>query len=191
MTALIIGIILFAGIHLFSIFFPAGRDGYKARWGEQRWKGFYSLVSLIGLVVMIIGYWQSRREPPTPDIIYDPPVWARHVTMTLVLIAFILLASSHGKGHIRKALHNPMSIGIVLWSTGHLLANGERGDLLLFGTFLVLGIADIAMSELRGKRPAYEPRIRSDIVAVVAGSVLYLVFLFGFHPYVLGVPIVS
>ena len=114
----------------------------------------------------------------------------KHLTMLLVLLAFILIGASHGKGYLKKWLHNPMSIGIVLWSGGHLLVNGQRSDVWLFGTFLVVGLADIVMSEIRGKRPDYIPRIRSDVVAVVVGLVLYVVFLFGFHPYVLNVPVV-
>ena len=86
-------------------------------------------------------------------------------------------------------LHNPMSIGIALWATGHLLANGKRTAVYLFGMFLVVALADIIMSELRGKRPTHEPRLRSDIVAVIAGMVLYVIFLFGFHPYVLNLPV--
>lgn len=189
MTLLYLGILLFGGSHLFSIFLPGVRDGLESRLGEKAWKGVYSLVSLAGLVLMIYAYSQSRGGPATADIIYDAPYQLKHVTMLLVLLAFILLGASHGKGYLKKWLHNPMSIGIVLWSFGHLLVNGQRSDVYLFGTFLVIGLADIVMSELRGKRPAHEPRVRSDIIAVIVGMVLYVIFLFGFHPYVLNVPV--
>ena len=138
---------------------------------------------------MIYAYSQSRGGPATADILYDAPYRLKHVTMLLVLLAFILLGASHGKGYLKKWLHNPMSIGIVLWSFGHLLVNGQRSDVYLFGTFLVIGLADIVMSELQGKRPSHEPRVRSDIIAVIVGMVLYVIFLFGFHPYVLNVPV--
>ena len=108
-----------------------------------------------------------------------------------MLLAFIFLAASHGKGYLRKFVHNPMSIGIALWAGGHILANGKRTDIYLFGTFFAVAVADIVMSEIRGKRPVYEPRLRSDIIAVIAGMVLYVIFLFGFHPYVLNVPVVQ
>ena len=111
--------------------------------------------------------------------------------MLFVLLAFILLGASHGKGYLKKWLHNPMSIGIGLWSAGHLLANGKRTDVYLFGLFLVVALADIIMSEIRGKKPSHEPRLRSDVIAVIAGMVLYVIFLFGFHPYVLNLPIVQ
>jgi uncharacterized membrane protein len=189
MTLLYIGAVLFAGTHLFSIFFPAARDGLKRRFGEKSWKGLYALLSLAGLVLMVMGYSGSRAGPATADVLYDGFYEMRHLTMLLVLVAFILIGASHGKGYLKSWLHNPMSIGIVLWSGAHLLVNGQRADVWLFAPFLAIGLADIVMSELRGKRPQHTPRIRSDIVAIIVGVVLYLVFLFGFHPYVLNVPV--
>lgn len=191
MTFLYIGIVLFGGIHLASILLPSLRDNFKAAMGENAWKGLYSVISLAGLGLMIAGFLKSRAGPLAADLVYYPPDWARHVTMLLVLLAFILISASHGKGYLKKWLHNPMSIGFGLWSAGHLLANGKRTDVYLFGTFLVIALADIVVSELRGKRPVHEPRLKSDIVAVVAGIVLYLIFLFGFHPYVLNLPVVQ
>ena len=191
MTALYLGIILFGGSHLFSIFFPGARDGLKARLGEKAYKGLYSLVSLAGIVLLVIGYWRSRAGPLAADWLYVPAEWSKHVVMLFVLLAFILIGASHGKGYLKKWLRNPMSIGIGLWSAGHLLANGKRTDVYLFGMFLVVALADIIMSEIRGKRPSHEPRLRSDVIAVIAGMVLYVVFLFGFHPYVLNLPIIQ
>lgn len=190
MILLYAGCLLFGGSHLFSILFPGLRDSFKEQLGEKAWKGLYSLVSLIGLGLMIFGYGQTRAGPATADLLYDGWYDGRHLTMLLVLIAFIMFGAMHGKGHIRKWVRNPMSIGLVLWSAGHLLVNGQRSDVWLFGTFLVMGLADIIMSEIRGKRPDFIPRLRSDVIAVVAGLVLYAVFLFGFHPYVLNVPVV-
>lgn len=190
MTYLTIGILLFGGSHLFSILFPALRDSLKRSLGEKRWKGLYALVSLTGLVLMIVGFSMSRSGPATADLLYQPADWTRHAAMLLVLLAFILLGASHGKGYLKTWLHNPMSLGIALWSGGHLLANGQRSDVYLFGVFFVVAIADIVMSEIRGKRPTHLPRIRSDIIAVAAGVVLYFIFLYGFHPYVLNLPVV-
>jgi uncharacterized membrane protein len=189
MTLLYIGGLLFAGTHLFSILFPAARDGLKLRLGEKPWKGVYALLSLAGVVLMVMGYGRSRAGPATADILYEGWYEMRHLTMLLMLLAFILIGASHGKGHLKAWLRNPMSIGIVLWSGSHLLVNGQRADVWLFAPFLVVALADIVMSEMRGKRPQHTPRIRSDVVAVIAGMVLYVIFLFGFHPYVLNVPV--
>lgn len=189
MTLLYIGSLLFGGSHLFSILFPGLRDSFRAQLGPRAWKALYGVVSLVGLVLMVVGYSRSRAGPAAADLLYNGWYEMRHLTMLLVLIAFILIGASHGKGYLKKWLHNPMSIGIVLWSGGHLLVNGQRSDVWLFGTFLVVGLADIVMSEVRGKRPDYIPRLRSDIIAVVVGVILYALFLFGFHPYVLNVPV--
>ena len=189
MTLLYIGCLLFGGSHLFSSLFPGLRDSFKAQLGEKPWKGIYSLVSLVGLVLMVVGYSQSRAGPAAADLLYEGWFEMRHLPMLLVLLAFILIGASHGKGYLKSWLHNPMSLGIVLWSGGHLLVNGQRSDVWLFGTFLLVGLADIVMSEIRGKRPQHMPRVRSDIIAVVVGVILYAVFLFGFHPYVLNVPV--
>jgi uncharacterized membrane protein len=191
MTLLYIGALLFGGAHLFSTFFPGLRDGLKSGLGEKPWKGLFTVVSLLGLALMVMGYGQSRAGPATADLLYEGWYEMRHLTMLLVLIGFILIGASHGKGYLKKWLHNPMSIGIVLWAGGHLLVNGQRADVWLFAPFAVIGLADIVMSEIRGKRPAHTPRIRSDIVAVVVGVVLYLVFAFLFHPYVLNVPVMG
>lgn len=189
MTYLFIGIVLFGGSHLFSIAFPGLRDGLRARLGEKPWKGLYALLSLAGLGFMVAGFIQSRSGPLAADWLYFPLDGARHITMLLVLLGFILVSASHGKGYIKKWVRNPMSLGIALWATGHLLANGKRTDVYLFGTFLMISLLDIIFSELRGKRPVHAPVIRSDIIAVIAGMVFYVIFLFGFHPYVLNLPV--
>lgn len=191
MTTLYLGILLLGGSHLLSVLFPGLRDSFRAQLGEKAWKAIFAAVSLLGLVLMIVGYWHSRSGPLAADWLYVPPEWAKHVTMTLVLLGFILLGASHGKGYLKKWLHNPMSLGVGLWAAGHLLANGKRTDVWLFGTFLVVALADIVTAEIRGMRPEYQPRLRSDIMAVIVGVVLYAIFLFGFHPYVLNLPIVQ
>lgn len=190
MMLLYIGCLLFGGGHLVSILFPGLRDSFRAQLGDKAWKGVYGVVSLAGVVLMVIGFSRARATGGPDDVLYEGIYGMKHLTMLLVLFAFILIGAAHGKGYLRKWLHNPMSIGIVLWSGGHLLVNGRRWDVWLFGTFLVVGLADILMSEIRGKRPDYIPRLRSDIIAVVVGIILYLVFLLGFHPYVLGLPVV-
>lgn len=189
MTYLWTGIILFGGLHLFSIFAPGARGTIRERLGEKPFKGLYTLVSLAGLGFMITGFLKSRSGPPAADWLYVPADWSKHVTMLFVLLAFILIAASHGKGHIKSWLRNPFSIGFALWSAGHLLANGKRTDVFMFGTFLVVALADIIMSEIRGKRPTHVPSATSDIRAIVIGMILYVVFLYGFHPYVLNLPV--
>lgn len=189
MTNLFAGIALFGGAHLFVMLLPGRRDALKARLGENGWKGLFTLVSLIGLALMIWGLMRSRAGPLAADWLYIPADWARHAAMLLVLLAFVAIAASHGKGHLKLMLRNPMSIGIALWAFGHLLANGKRADVYFFATFLGLALLDIGLSEWRGRKPGFAPQLRPDIVAAVAGVLLYVIFLYGFHPYVLNLPV--
>jgi len=184
-----IGTVLFAGVHFFSLLLPGQRDALKARFGERAWKGGYAVVALAGLALMIRGFFMSRAGPAAADLLYYPADSLRPVTMLMVLLAFISLGAAHGKGYIKLWIKHPMSIGIALWAGGHLLANGKRADVYLFGVFLALALLDIVLSTARGKLPSHEPRIRSDVIAVIVGMVLYVIFLFGFHPYVLNLPV--
>jgi uncharacterized membrane protein len=188
---LITGIAIFGGIHLFGMLLPRQRDALRAAMGPTVYKGTFALVSVVGFGLAIWGFAGTRSGPDAADWIYFPPDWARHVTMLLVLLAFISLGASHGRGYLKLWLRQPMSIGIALWAGGHLLANGKRADVILFGFLLLLAIADIVLSNLRGKIPHHQPQVRSDIAALLAGAALYLLFLFWFHPYVLNLPVVG
>jgi uncharacterized membrane protein len=188
-TLIYLGIFLFAGMHLFSMLFPAVRNRLSARLGENAYKGLYSLSSLVGLVLMGIGYWQERHGEMADVFYYEPSQGARHATISLALVGFILIASNDGKGYIRKWIRHPFSIGIALWSIGHLLANGERYVVPIFVTFLALSIIDIVLGFARGGAHHFAPQIKRDIIAVVAGFVAFAIFAFGFHPYILNLPV--
>jgi uncharacterized membrane protein len=190
MIYLWLGALLFGGLHLFSTVMPSQRDSLKDAMGEKAWKGAYSLLALLGIVFFILAY-RAIGEGNLGDMLYQPWVQGKHLVMLSTLLMFILIGTSHGKGYIKSFVRHPMSLGIALWSGGHLLVNGERALVWLFGTLFVVALADLIFSFARGKRPTHEPRLRSDIVAVVVGVVLFLVFLLGFHPYVLGVPVVG
>jgi uncharacterized membrane protein len=191
MYYLIIGLGVFAGVHLFAMFLASHRAALLDRFGEGPYKGIFSLLSLIGLFLIVWGYWTVSTGPEASEIAYTPWDGMRHVTMFLVLLGFISIGVSHGKGYLKLWLRNPMSIGVGLWAAGHLLSNGRIYDVLIFGMFLLLSVLDIIVCTLRGKRPTHTPRIRSDIIAVIVGVILYAVFLFGFHPYVLHLPVVG
>jgi uncharacterized membrane protein len=191
MNYLILGLGMFAGVHLFSMFLRKHRNALVGRLGEGPYKGLYSLVSLVGLALIVWGYWTVSTGPEAGEFAYTPLASMRHVTMLLVLLAFICIGASHGKGHLKLWLRNPMSIGIALWATGHLLSNGHYYGVLMFGMFLLLALLDIFLSTARGEQPIHEPRLRSDVMAVIVGVILYAIFLFGFHPYVLHLPIIT
>jgi uncharacterized membrane protein len=188
MTILIIGLFLFGGSHLFSVLFPPVRNRLKAWLGEARFKGAYALVSAVGLGMMFWGYALSRNNG---EMLYVPAFAARHITMLLVLVGFICISAAHGKGHIKLWLQNPFSVGICLWSIGHLIASGKTPVVLIYLTFLVIAALDIISNMVSGNKTIYEPHLKSDMVAILAGLLIYALMLFIFHPYVLGVRILG
>ena len=153
------------------------RAAVISKMSENAYKGIYSLISLAGLGLMIWGFILARAGPDAARIVYDPIMDGSHSTMLLVFIGLVLLAASHTKGHIRLLVKHPMSFGVGLWAAGHLLVNGNLSEVLLFGGFLALSVLDIIVSTARGKVPSYEPKLRHDIIAVVAGVVIYVVFI--------------
>jgi uncharacterized membrane protein len=167
--------VLFFGVHVLS--FTPLRDGLLAKLGPNPYKGLYSIISLVGLGLMIWGFGLSRSGPDAARIVYNPVDGAGHVTMVAVFIAMILLASANMKGYIRKIVKQPMSVGVAIWAGGHLLPNGNLSEVLLFGGFLALSILDIVVSTARGKVPTYEPQVKYDVFAVIGGVAVYAIVL--------------
>ena len=175
MTKLIWGMVLFYGVHLLSL--TPLRSTLVSKLGANPYKGIYALISIAGLGLMIWGFILARGGPDAARIVWDPVVGGSNVTMPLVFVALILLAASHMKGHIKLWAKHPMSWGIALWATGHLVTNGNLSEVLLFGGFLALSILDIVVSTARGKLPSHQPQLKHDIIAVVAGAVLFTVII--------------
>jgi len=188
MILLCLGIILFALPHFFSSLLPALRDRMMARFGEGQFKGLYSALTGAGLVLMIVAYFLGRGSG---EMLYMPSGHLRHATLGLATIGIILIAASHGKSHIKLWLRNPMSLGVALWSVGHLLSVGKITADWFWLTLLAVAVVDIVASTARGKAPNFKPVWSSDIKAVVIGLVLTAALVFLFHPYVLGVKVVG
>jgi uncharacterized membrane protein len=186
MWQLYLGLLLFCGTHLYSTVFPSSRDRLKSSFGEGAFKGLYSLLSALGLVLLAWAYVAGRGDG---TLLYEPLYAARHVILLLILFAFILIFSNGSQSHIRGAVKHPFSIGIALWSIAHLMMNGEPAVVGIFGGFLVVALADLVFSFARGKVPRFEPRWSHDLRGIAVGVILYLVFAFGFHTYVLNVPV--
>lgn len=184
MTILILGLVLFLGIHSVRIVAGPFRDAQVAA-SPGRWKGVYSLVSAVGLGLIIWGWIQYRATAPQ---LYDPPAWGRHAAMLMVWIAFMLLAGANGPvGRIKAAVRHPMLIGVILWSAAHLLSNGDQASVLLFGAFLAYGIIDL-ISALGRREPApVATKPIADVIMVVAGTALYALFVMVLHRLFFGV----
>lgn len=187
MTLLILGLLLFLGTHSLGIVAWQGRDAMVAKLGELPFKGIYSLISVIGLVLIVIGYGQARMNPV---ILYQPPDFLRHLTMLLVLIAFPALLAAYFPGRIQQTLKHPMLVAVKAWALGHLLVNGTLADVLLFGGFLVWAVADRISLKRRPQRtiPQLPDSKVNDVIVIVGGLALYAAFAFWLHPVLFGVP---
>jgi uncharacterized membrane protein len=188
MAILVLGLVIFLGLHSTRIVSESGRERAIARFGEGPWKGIYSLVSAVGLVLIVWGFARARYDAPQ---LWTPPSGARHITMLLMLVALILLASYFFKrSHIAVIVHHPMLWAVLLWSAGHLIANGSAADLVLFGAFLVWSTADLASSYARDRRNGIvypTPELGATAGAVVVGLVVYALLIGGLHFWLFGV----
>jgi uncharacterized membrane protein len=186
MTLLLIGLVLFLGIHSVSILAPAWRDAQVVGRGEATWKGLYSLASGIGLGLLIYGYGLARQAPV---VIYTPPAAMRHVALLLMLPVFPLLLAAYLPGRIKTAAKHPMLVAVKLWALAHLLSNGNLADVVLFGGFLAWAVADRISLKRRPVRPipGAPPSPINDVLAIAGGLALYAVILFGAHRWLIGV----
>ncbi|MGE0845066.1 MAG: NnrU family protein [Flavobacteriaceae bacterium] len=189
MIVLLIGMAVFVGIHSVPML-PALRARLVKRLGAGGWRGVFSLASLAGLVLIVVGYGMARADPV---VVYDPPAAMRHVALLMVPLAFVLVVSAYIPGRIKATLRHPMLAGIKLWAFAHLLANGTLADIVLFGSILAWAVVDRISLKRRERaglvnvsgRPA-----RNDAVAVVAGLAAAAVFALWLHPLLIGVPVV-
>jgi uncharacterized membrane protein len=188
MAILVLGLVIFLGLHSTRLISESGRERAIARIGEGPWKGVYSLVSVVGFVLIVWGFVRARYDAPQ---LWTPPAGARHITMLLMLLALILLAGFLFKrSHIAVLAHHPMLWAVLAWSAGHLFANGSAADLLLFGAFLVWSAADLINSYARDRRngvvyPA--PELGATAGAIVVGLVVYALLIGGLHLWLFGV----
>ena len=189
MTTLILGLILFLGVHSISIVNQAWRDSMAVRMGETTWKGAYAAVSLLGLILIVRGYGDARLDP---IVLYAPPTWLRHLGFLLLLPVFPLLLAAYLPGRIRSTVKHPMVLAVKLWAFAHLLANGALADLLLFGGFLAWAVAERVSMKHRTSRvvPSLPRSARNDFIAVAGGLFLFVLFFLWLHPLLIGVSVI-
>jgi uncharacterized membrane protein len=190
LAILILGLALLLGGHTF-VTFRMEHDALVARLGRGTYRALFGFVGLIGLVLIVWGFG-LYRSTGWLDVWY-PPGWTRHVTAALMWPAMILIVAAYSRGRIYAKLKHPFLAGVKLWAAAHLLANGDLGSIILFGSVLAWAVYDRISLKRRGDPGA--PNIptegtRNDVIAIVAGTLLYLA-LGLLHPYMIGVPAFS
>lgn len=186
MLALILGSILFFGIHSVQIVKPRIRQETIERWGMTAWKVPYALIAILGLVLIVYGYGLARLASP---LLYTPPTQLRHLALLLLVPVFPLLIAAYAPGRIKAAVRHPMLVATIIWAIAHLLVNGSVADVWLFGLFLLWAAADLASVVSRGTNLAHTlPASRyNDLIAIVGGLVLYGLFITHIHRWITGV----
>ena len=187
MGTLILGLVIFFAVHSVSIVNRAFRDRMVETLGEIPWKGVYTLLSVVGVVLIVWGYGAARLEP---TVLYVPPLWLRHIALVLLLPVFPLFVATYLPSRIGVAAKHPTLLATKLWALAHLLANGMLADVLLFGAFLAWAVADrIAVKRRAVTREVTAPAtFTNDVIVVVVGLAVYVAFLLWVHTWLIGVP---
>lgn len=154
--------------------------------GVLPWQAIYSVLAIIGFVLIVYGYGMARQDP---TILYSPPTWLRHVSMLLLVFIFPLLLAAYLPGKIQKATKHPMLAATKIWAFAHLLANGALADVVLFGAFLAWAVVDRISLKRRTPLPVpgAPPSRLNDWIAVVLGLGIYVAFVLWLHKLLIGV----
>lgn len=188
MTSLLLGLIVFLGIHSVRIVADDWRTQTRERMGPLAWKAVFSLLSLVGFALIVWGFGQVRQMPVQ---LWSPPEGLRHLAAVINLAAFVLLAAAYVPGNrIKARVHHPMVLGVALWAIAHLLPNGNLGQVVLFGSFLLWSILDWRASTRRDQRmntsyPNGTASATGMTVALGVGS--WIVFTLWLHGILMGV----
>ena len=188
MSVLILGLVLFLGVHSTRIFADGWRTAMITRLGAGKWKGLYTLLSLVGFGLLVWGFGLARQQPVA---LWSPPSFMRHVAWLLTLIAFILLVATYvPRNAIKARLHHPMVLAVMFWAVAHLLANGNRANAVLFGSFLVWAALSFRAAQARDRaaRTLYPAGTASGTaITVVVGIAAWAAFAFWAHGVLIGV----
>ncbi|MBI4275433.1 MAG: NnrU family protein [Rhizobiales bacterium] len=165
------------------------RAALLARMGEGAYKGLYSVIAFAG--VLLIAYGFARYRANEWINVWLPPVWTRHIAVALVFPAIICIVAAYIPGNIKRVLKHPMLVGVKLWAVAHLIANGDIGSIILFGSILAWAVYDRIALKRRPEAPSRVPYggWASDGITVVIGTFLYLALALLFHPIVIGVSV--
>jgi uncharacterized membrane protein len=188
LTVEIVGLVILLGAHVY-VTMRNERAALVARIGEWPYRGLFSLVSIVGLVLIAYGFAAYRATGFI--VVWNPPAWTRHIVEALMWPASVMVVAAYIPGNIKRVLKHPMLVGVKTWAFAHLCANGDLGGIVLFGSVLAWAVYDRITLKRRsdpGAPPIPAGGITNDIIAVVVGTIVYLALGFVFHPAVIGVP---
>src|SRR6266436_8724945 len=189
LTLEILGLVVFLGTHVF-VTMRDRRAAVVAQIGEWPYRALFSLVSILGIVLIAYGFAAYRAAGMI--MIWYPPAWTRHIVVALMWPASIMIAAAYIPGNIKRVLKHPMLTGVKTWAFAHLCANGDLGSIILFGSVLAWAVYDRITLKRRsdaGAPPIPSGGRRNDFFAVAVGTLVYFALGFWFHPWVIGVPV--
>src|SRR5262245_51488688 len=191
MRLLLGGLALFFIVHLVPML-PSLRARLVAGIGAGPYRGLFSLASIAGLVLIVMGYGQMQGLGRGNPELWTPPTWIKHVVFLLMIPAMVLLVAAYVPSRIRTAVGHPMLTGVTIWAFAHLLANGDLASLLLFGSFLAFAVIDrISVTTRASPGPLGNAKGSAlhDLAVIALGLALYLLIVFWGHAKLTGVPL--
>lgn len=188
LAILLIGLVLFLGVHSLRMLAPQWRERQIESSGKNAWQGIYSVVSLASLAIVIYGY--AYYQPQAP-IIYVTPDWMRHLAFLFMAVSFVsMMIGNLPTGRLKPVLKHPMLLAVMIWAFTHLLVNGDLASIVLFGSLLAWSVWNrIAVSHREEVSPQAGPVIY-DFAAIVSGLVIWALFVWKLHEWLIGVPLV-
>jgi uncharacterized membrane protein len=185
----ILGLVVLFGTHVF-VTMRDRRAALIARIGEWPYRGLFSLISIVGIV--LIGYGFANYRAAGLIAIWSPPGWTRHIVEALMWPASVLLVAAYIPGNIKRRLKHPLLVAVKIWAFAHLCANGDLGGMILFGSVLAWAVYDRITLKRRGDAGAPPIPVGgpiNDLIAIIVGTIVYFALGFVFHPVVIGVPV--
>ena len=192
MIVLILGLLIFLGVHLVPTAPPA-RDGLVARLGENQYKIAFSIASFIGFALIVWGFGLARYSSVNIQL-WTPPIWTKHIAFLLMWFSFVLLVAAYVPSHIRDKAKHPMLAAVKIWALAHLLANGDLAGIVVFLSFLAWAVYDRISVKKRGALGplgAKRGGVARDVAVVVVGRAAYLAMLFFGPPWLIGIRLIG